>query len=46
MASVMAIEREVCGDCVEGIKIEIGLKKDCNCFAMSCGLWRMSREPE
>ena len=34
MASVMAIESEVIGECVEKIRIEVGLKKTEALFAL------------
>ena len=36
MASVMAINSEVIGECVEGIRVEVGLKKAEALFALPC----------
>ena len=38
MASVMAIESEVIGECVEEIRIEVGRRDVEDGFAVSCGL--------
>ena len=38
VVSLMAIESEVRGECVKGIRIEIGGKDADTCFGMSCGL--------
>jgi len=38
MVSVMAIGSEVIGECVEGIRIELGSRNIEDCFGVSCGL--------
>ena len=43
MASVMAIEHEVLISCVEGIRIEVGVRDIEDCFGALCGL-AMSKE--
>ena len=38
MASVMAIESEVIGECVEGIRVEVGRRDIEGDFGVSCGV--------
>ena len=45
MASVMAIESEVIGECVEGIRIEVGRRDIEGGFGVSCGLAMRQRMP-